>query len=368
MLCRPVGLPPELLVPAARLACEVNPANAPRGGAPTPLGLAARTAKLWRAPADLSVQFLDNPTAACKALILSHANAWGERGARVRFRETTGTGLIRVARAPGGYWSYVGTDALVVPPDRATMNLEGWTEHSADGACRRVVRHEAGHAIGMEHEHLRRELVALLNPISTIVYYRNAHGWDEATTRANVLTPLEDASLTAGPTDPASVMCYQIPGSCTYSGEPIPGGLDLTPGDLDTARKVYPGSTGGAFAFDLAGPGKYLLEVPAGWGVTAWTGRTVAFAEDSMIMPDARPNPLLCVPEPHAAAVGPAGKVVIDAAAKHATVPPGWVVRVGVGVYQPGRPGAERNVVVLAARDRKTVLLPSGHGWQSAVG
>lgn len=350
---------------AARLACEVNPSNAPRVAAPTPLGLAAITAKLWRPPVDLSVQFLDSPTAACKQRILSHANAWGERGAKVRFRETAGQGVIRVARELGkGYTSYVGTDNLVVTG--ATLNLEDWREDTAESWYRKVVRHEFGHALGFPHEHLRRALVALMDPVKTVAYFRNVYGWDEGMTRVNVLTALEDSTLTTGAPDATSVMCYQIPGSCTYSGEPIPGGSDIDEEDFEVVRKVYPGVLSGVFSFDLTGPGRYLLEAPSGWGVTAWTNQTIAFADDFMLMPDAR---LVCVPENYVQLSGSPNKVVIDTALKHASLPPGWVVRVGVGTYLPGSPGAETHVVVLATHRRPSpmVLLPSGYGWQSVV-
>jgi hypothetical protein len=80
-------LPPELHIPAAKRAIEINPQNAPamdqlRMAAPDaiiePAHLALLTAKYWGiGGVHLTVGFLDNPAADLKAKILSHMNAWG---------------------------------------------------------------------------------------------------------------------------------------------------------------------------------------------------------------------------------------------------------------------------------------------------
>ncbi len=43
---------------------------------------------------------------------------------------------------------------------------------------RRVVRHETGHTLGFPHEHMRKELVARLDPQKCYIYYRR-FGWDK---------------------------------------------------------------------------------------------------------------------------------------------------------------------------------------------
>jgi hypothetical protein len=58
---------------------------------------------------------------------------------------------------------------------------------------------------------------------------------------AQVLTPIEESSLIGtAHADPNSIMCYQIPGSITKSGQPIPGGKDIDAQDFAFAGKIYP--------------------------------------------------------------------------------------------------------------------------------
>ena len=51
------------------------------------------------------------------------------------------------------------------------MNLQGFTMNTPEAEYRRVVRHEAGHTLGFLHEHMRRELVARIDPEKAYEYY-----------------------------------------------------------------------------------------------------------------------------------------------------------------------------------------------------
>src|SRR4029079_16966593 len=174
----------------------------------------------------LTVGFLDSPPADLRNRILSHMNAWNKT-ANVRFIETATDPQVRIARNPGdGYWSYVGIDILSIPDSEPTMNLESFTMSTPDSELYRVVRHETGHTLGFPHEHMRRELVARIDPDKAISYFGATQGWSPAEVSQQVLTPLEDASLLGTlHADPHSIMCYQLPGTITKDGQPIVGGL-----------------------------------------------------------------------------------------------------------------------------------------------
>ncbi len=257
--CRLLRLAPAMALSAARTAVAENPANAPsgvemipspkedeEGDMPKAQRLALLTSKYWGAGGvRLTVSFLDSPAADLRARIVSHMNAWSQ-SANVQFVEVASSGQVRIARTPGdGYWSFLGTDIRQIPAGQPTMNLDSFTMQTSESEFHRVVRHETGHTLGFPHEHMRRQIVARIDPAKAIAYFASADGWDAQTVRDQVLTPLEDATLTATPTaDVTSIMCYQLPGTITVDGQPIPGGLDIDASDYALAAKLYPRAGG----------------------------------------------------------------------------------------------------------------------------
>ena len=256
VVCQPKMLPRHQWIPAAQIAARINPVNHPPlerlslvmpGFEPTPERIAVLTTKYWHAKnVRLTVGFLDNPPADLRTRILSHMNAWNQT-ADVQFVETSTDPQVRIARTSGdGYWSYLGTDVLSIPAGQATMNLDSFTMETPESEYHRVVRHETGHTMAFPHEHLRQELVARIDPQKAIAFFLETQGWDEQTVRQQVLTPLEESSLWGTEhDDPNSIMCYQIPGSITKDGQPIPGGDDIDAIDYEYAGKFYP-KTGAA--------------------------------------------------------------------------------------------------------------------------
>lgn len=240
-------LPKSKQQSAAKLAAEINPANAPPEASLSfaldaevwqPAKLAVLTAKYWGAGGvKLGVKFLDSPSVSLRQKLLAHMNAWGQYS-NVAFAESA-SGEVRITRDEPGYWSYLGTDILQI--DGATMCLQGFTEATPEAEFYRVVRHETGHTLGFPHEHLRRELVNRLHVAKTIAYFRTRYGWSEHDTRWNVLTPLEERSIMASEvTDQDSIMAYDLPASITKDGQPIRGGDDFSPVDKAFVATLYP--------------------------------------------------------------------------------------------------------------------------------
>jgi hypothetical protein len=266
IICSPRRLPNEQLVAAAKKAVEINPLNhAPverlasimPGFVPTPERIAVVTTKYWGLKGiRLTVGFMDNPPSALRRKILSHMNAWSKT-ANVKFVETKTSPQVRIAREGGdngGYWSYIGTDVLSIPANQQTMNLEAFALTTPDSEFHRVVRHETGHTMGFPHEHMRKELVALIDPDKAIAFFQRTQGWSPAEVRAQVLTPIEDATIMHTPmADPKSIMCYQIPGEITKNGQPIVGGLDIDASDFAFAGSIYPKAKSSAVAVTAAG-------------------------------------------------------------------------------------------------------------------
>jgi len=250
LACIPKTLPQRLLVKSAETATTINPVNAPVFGPlaevdgdfqpEQPLRIAVLTSKYWGPrPRRLTVSFMESTPANLRARIVSHMNAW-TRTASISFVETQGTGNVRISRGRGGYYSYLGTDILHIPKNRQTMNLEGFTMNTPESEYKRVIAHETGHTLGFPHEHMRRALVARIDPEKAYEYFRRTQGWDRQTVDQQVLTPLDERSLMSTPADQTSIMCYQLPGSITRDRRPILGGVDINQTDYAFAGRIYP--------------------------------------------------------------------------------------------------------------------------------
>ena len=249
--CSPRSLPKDQWEEAARTAIEINPVNAPRteglrgfAGADDSMKISALTAKYWHTSngVKLKVAFLDNAPVDLRRRIVEHLNAWGKTG-NVKFVQSKIDPQVRIAREGGdngGYWSYLGTDILQIPAGQPTMNLEAFTMATPDSEFVRVIRHEAGHTLGFPHEHMRKALVAKIDPKKAIAYFKATQGWTAAETKAQVLTPLDEKKLTGTIADARSIMCYQIPGTITVDGKPIIGGKDIDEVDYAFVGRLYP--------------------------------------------------------------------------------------------------------------------------------
>lgn len=245
--CRLMPLPPRLQQQAAAVAAKENPANAPLlelsalgDGVLDPQRLTIYTSRYWGPkPKTLTVSFMETTAADLRARIVGHLNAWAQFGG-ISFAETSGTGDVRISRRPGGYWSYLGTDIKLIPANRPTMNLQGFSMSTSEEEYRRVVRHEAGHTLGFPHEHMRQALVARIDREKAYDYFRRTQGWDQAMVDQQVLTPLDPTKIIGTEADQDSIMCYQLPGEITVDGEPIRGGLDINPLDSAFTATIYP--------------------------------------------------------------------------------------------------------------------------------
>lgn len=251
--CTIKSLPKAKLEEAARVAVQQNPANAPltqmmvalSGDMPEKGALVALTQKYWGSKGvDLGVFFFDTNNAELKQKILHYMNLWNSKGANVRFKEASrANAQVRIAFDPDGYWSYLGTDVLMIGKDDPTMNLEAFSLSTPDSTFKRVVPHETGHTLGYPHEHLRKEIIELLDPQKTIAYFRRQYGWNERMTRSNVLTPIDDISIMGSTeADDDSVMCYELPAEITRNGQAIKGGPTINDLDYRTTFELYPGS------------------------------------------------------------------------------------------------------------------------------
>ena len=220
IVCKPKLLPSDQWINASNTAIKINPMNRAAvehlsmvmpGFAPTAARIAALTTKYWHSGGvQLTVGFLDNPAADLRARILQHMNAWAQ-SAKVSFTESSTDPQVRIARNAGdGYWSYIGIDVLSLAKDQPTMNLDSFSMSTPESEYHRVVRHETGHTMGFIHEHMRKALVAKIDPNKAYPYFLDTQGWSKEVVDQQVLTPIEESSLTGtNPPDPdSSLLLY----------------------------------------------------------------------------------------------------------------------------------------------------------------
>jgi hypothetical protein len=241
-------LPERLTKKAAEVAMRINPSNAPifemmssmSDVVSDPQFLTILVSRYWGPVSRrLAVSFMQSSSADLRKRILTHMNAW-TRTAGISFYQTTGSGHVRISTDPGGFWSYLGTDILLIPANQPTINLEGFTMKTPESEFMRVIRHETGHILGLPHEHMRQELVNRIDPQKAYDYFWRTQGWNQAMVDQQVLTPLSEISILGTPADQTSIMCYQLPASITRDGRPITGGVDINDVDYAFAARIYP--------------------------------------------------------------------------------------------------------------------------------
>jgi len=194
-------------------------------------------AKIWD-KMDLSVTFLGGSPALQKR-VMHEAKEWEKHcGIRFHFGSKPDSDL-RVAFQCNGHWSYVGRDNRGIALNKATMNLQltDWTEAAE---VRRVVLHEFGHAIGLEHEHQHPEGEIKWNEPKVIAYYTQTQGWEEKETRFQVLRRSNSSNYLSTGVDSKSIMMYPIPAALTLDGYTTKWNLVLTQRDQQWVREAYP--------------------------------------------------------------------------------------------------------------------------------
>lgn len=210
------------------LPSDLRRLNRPEFSAATPSAHIARMAlfraKKWPVGATLKVRFLGG-TSAQQDIVRQFAPEWSEyANLKLNFTNASDAELRITFDANLGAWSYIGTDALNIPQNTATMNF-GWQDKA-------VVLHEFGHAIGLIHEHQ--------SPFGGIKWNRDAvirdlsgppNEWDLQTIEHNIFATYNKTLLNGTELDKFSIMMYRIPASWTTDGFSTEFNGELSPID-----------------------------------------------------------------------------------------------------------------------------------------
>lgn len=187
--------------------------------------------KRWPVGSTLRVRNIDL-NAATFASLMQDFREWCQHANLNVVESTAPDAEIRASGSRLGAWSYIGTDARNVPHHDPTMNL-GWYDRATG-------RHEAGHAIGFEHEHRRPDRPYRFDLPN--VYADNAAiGWTKAMVDAQIVNVLDALTMWQSAYDPTSIMQYWMPPTWTIERVDFPFNAELSAADKWLARAAYPG-------------------------------------------------------------------------------------------------------------------------------
>lgn len=243
-------VPDEFIMEAMRRAVEENPANAASFQARSFLPgvmpdiprvfLAALTGKLWQPGRTLRVRFLDGDPAVHER-IPPFAQLWTDH-ANINFEFTDDPQAeIRISFAQSGSWSYLGTDALVIPASQPTMNFGWLTRSTLDEEYARVVIHEFGHALGCIHEHQNPAADIPWNKEAVYTFYQGPPNyWTRQQVDINLFTRYSADITQFSEFDPESIMLYPIPNQFTLGEFEVGWNSRLSDADKHYAGILYP--------------------------------------------------------------------------------------------------------------------------------
>jgi Astacin (Peptidase family M12A) len=166
---------------------------------------------------------------------------WLPYASRIKYEYVAdGDADVRIAFNPDqGSWSYVGKEILNIPQDEPTMNYGWFDKNTPDAEFERVSVHEMGHTLGFIHEQSQPLAEIDWDLPKVFEFFKRTNGWDEETTRHNVLERYSKKITQFTQYDPTSIMHYWFPGEILKSGKDIEGGNKLSELDKTFAKTLY---------------------------------------------------------------------------------------------------------------------------------
>lgn len=214
-------------------------------------------AKQWSLEEPIRVCFFGG-TPDLRRRIVNVASAWELPGTTIKFDfgDRNNPRLcggrrnydIRVGYSLPGYWSFIGQDSLIYAPQtEQSLNLARFDVSTiADAEFQRVVLHEFGHAIGLQHEHQIPDATCEAEFDWPVIYSKLSgppNNWSKATIDFNMRSRPYFTGDIATDFNPKSIMLYSFPPSYYRLGIQskcyTPQNTTISPGDVKTVSLAY---------------------------------------------------------------------------------------------------------------------------------
>lgn len=209
---------------------------------PSPAELAVLTGKKWRTGRTIDVGFLGG-SSTLRTKVEAVAKRWEDYANLTLSFGDHDRPDIRIDFIPGGSWSYLGTDALVLPDAEATMNYGWLTPDSSDDEIGRVVLHEFGHALSAIHEHQSPAANIPWDREAVYEYYGSQpNSWSKEQIDRNIFNKYSTTIANSSAFDAESIMLYAIPNALTEGDYEVGWNRVLSDTDKTFMGSIYPGS------------------------------------------------------------------------------------------------------------------------------
>ncbi|KAE9639000.1 M12 family metallopeptidase [Pseudomonas sp. PB106] len=195
--------------------------------------------KLWANGRTLKIAFMDNPEVEHKQKIIDIASQWMQY-VNLNFDFVEGKeGDIRIATETPYNSSVLGTDALIIVPYQATLNLGVKPGHE-DFVT--IVLHEFGHALGAMHEHQHPKANIPWDKPKVYQHYqtREMNPLTKEQVDQNIFTPFDSFEALYLDYDRKSIMHYPVLNSLTLGNWHISTNRKISKKDKQLMRLLYP--------------------------------------------------------------------------------------------------------------------------------